>query len=427
MRQRLRTLVGVVLLGMVVAACGGGAATTTTAAPTTTTAAPTTTTTEATTTTAEPIELLVWADEKRAPVVEEIAPAFTEETGVTVTVEIVGFGDIRGQVQTAGPAGEGPDIYIGAHDWTGELVANGVAEPIDLGGKAGDFNPTSLGAFTVDGQLYAVPVATEAIALYYNTDLVAEAPATFEEIAAICDGLSGIENCVGVPGGGDGGDAYHHFPFISALGGYIFKYDPASGFDPSDVGLDNDGAIAGIQFLEEQVAAGVIASTNYDTAKALFLDGKEPFWITGPWEVGGLQEQTTVNWAVAKIPTIGGNAPAPFVGAQGMFLSAFSENKVVALSFLLDFVATAETQQALYDADPRLPVFNSVAEALSGDPVVEAFLASVADGIPMPNIPEMGSVWGPVGDNLLLVRNGEISAGEAMTAAAAAVREAVGA
>ena len=39
---------------------------------------------------------------------------------------------------------------------------------------------------------------------------------------------------------------------------------------------------------------------------------------------------------MATLPTIGGNAPAPFVGGQGFYLSAFSENPVIAQSFLFD-------------------------------------------------------------------------------------------
>ena len=428
MKQRSVALLAVLVL--VLAACGGGGAgdTTVTADTGATTTAAPVTTAEATTTTAASadVNLLVWADEARTPVVEEVAAAFTEATGVTVTVETKEFGDIRDQMVTAGPAGEGADIFVGAHDWVGELAANGVAEPIDLGAKSGEFEQVAIDAFTYQGSLYAVPYATEAIAFYYNTDLVPEAPATFEELAGICAGLEGIENCVGVPGGGDAPDAYHNYPFVSALGGYIFGYDPASGYDTTDVGLDSEGAIAGITFLEEQIAAGVIGSTNYDTAKALFLDGLQPFWMTGPWEVGNLEGQTEINWAVAKIPTIGGNAPAPFVGAQGFFLSAFSENMVVAQSFLLDYIATAETQQALYDADPRNPAYTSVLEGLADNPVAATFAASAADGNPMPNVPEMGNVWTPLGEQIQLVRNGELAATEAMTAAATAVRGAIG-
>ncbi len=423
--KRFTWLALLAAFAMIVAACGGEEPAEET---TTTTAAPTTTTTEAPTTTTEPapaVELLVWADANRAPVVEAVAPAFTEATGVEVAVEIVDFGQIKDQVGVAGPAGEGPDVFIGAHDWTGELAANGVIAPIDLGAKAGEFFDVALTAFNFEGQNYGVPYALEAIAMYYNADLVPEAPTAFEDIAAICDGLEGIEACVGVPGGGDAGDAYHNYPFVSALGGYIFAYDPATGYDPSDVGLDSEGGVASVQFLADQVAAGVVASTNYDNAKNLFLEGKEAFWITGPWERGNLESQDAVNWGVAKIPTIDGNAPAPFVGSQGFFLSAFSENTLIAQSFLLDFVATTETMTALYEADPRGPSFRSVAEALADDPVAQTFALSAADGNPMPNIPQMGSVWGPLGDNLLLVRNGEATAADAMAAAAEAVRAAL--
>lgn len=424
--NRMRWMALLAVFAMILAACGGGdeaaESTTTTAAPeTTTTAAPeTTTTTEA----PEPVELLIWADENRTSVIESIAPAFTEATGVEVRVQTVDFGSIRDQVGVAGPAGEGPDIFAGAHDWTGELAADGTISALDLGARSSEFFDVALNAFNFEGQLFAVPYALEAVAMYYNTDLVPEAPQTFEELEALCD-AAGTSACVGIPGAGDAPDAYHNYPFVSALGGYIFAYDPATGYDASDVGLDTEAAIAGVEFLEAQVEAGVIEPTNYDNAKNLFLEGEAPFWITGPWERGNLEDQDAINWAVTKLPTIDGNAPAPFVGSQGFFLSAFSENTLIAQSFLIDFIATQEVQQALYDVDPRGPAMTAVAEGLADDPVAAAFAASAADGNPMPNIPQMGSVWGPLGDNLLLVRNGDLSAGEAMAAAAEAVRGAL--
>jgi maltose-binding protein MalE len=260
--------------------------------------------------------------------------------------------------------------------------------------------------------------------MYYNTDLSPEAPATFEEIPALCDAMSGIENCIGLPGGGDGSDAYHHYPFVSALGGYIFAYNDGV-YDPTDVGLDSEGAIAGVSFLETLVNDGYVASTNYDNAKALFLAGTEPYWITGPWEVGTLNETAGLNWGVALLPTIEGQTPAPFVGAQAFFINSFSENKTVAEAFLLQYVATPETMQALYDADPRNPAYQATYEAVSSDPVAATFADSAATGQPMPNIPEMNNVWGPLGDQLRGMRNGEQDASTTMTNAATQVREAI--
>ncbi|HEC63320.1 MAG TPA: extracellular solute-binding protein, partial [Candidatus Acetothermia bacterium] len=81
---------------------------------------------------AEPGKIIIWADDTRAPVFEQIGQAYTEATGIPVEVVEVGFGDIRGQFTTAAPAGEGPDIIIGAHDWVGELAANGLLAEIVL-------------------------------------------------------------------------------------------------------------------------------------------------------------------------------------------------------------------------------------------------------------------------------------------------------
>ncbi len=405
----------------------------TTTAPTTTT--PPTTMAPTTTTAPEAEALLIWADERRVPALQTVAPAFTEATGVPVTVELVPFGEIRDQVIQAGPAGEGPDIFIGAHDWTGELAANGVIEPIDLAGKRDQFLEVAVNAFGFGGQNYAVPYVTEAIALYYNTDYVSEAPATFDDVSDACETAASanaqIEQCVGMPGGGGAPDAYHNYPFVSAFGATIFAYDPATGsYDPSEVLLDSDDAVRGVEILETYSTergdlSTLVANTDYDTAKNLFLEGKSAFWITGPWELGTLRDQDAVNWDVAVIPSIGAGPTSPFVGAQGFFLSAFSEQKLLAQTFLLEFLATDETMQALYDEDPRGTAWKAVQEGLTDDPAVQTFAASAANGVPMPNIPEMASVWGPLGDNLLLVRSGELGAAEAMKAAAEAVRSAV--
>ncbi len=71
----------------------------------------------------------VWADDLRLEALEVVEPAFEEEYGVELLLEEVGFGDIRRLFLIAGPAGEGPDIIVGAHDWLGELVASGEGLP----------------------------------------------------------------------------------------------------------------------------------------------------------------------------------------------------------------------------------------------------------------------------------------------------------
>ncbi|NOZ72056.1 MAG: hypothetical protein GXP38_09100, partial [Chloroflexi bacterium] len=46
-------------------------------------------------------DLVIWADNTRAPVMRDVATKFQDEYGVTVAVQEVGFGDIRDQVKLA--------------------------------------------------------------------------------------------------------------------------------------------------------------------------------------------------------------------------------------------------------------------------------------------------------------------------------------
>jgi len=190
-------------------------------------------------------------------------------------------------------------------------------------------------------------------------------------------------------------------PFFGSSGGYIFAFN--AGFDPTDVGLDNAQAIASAEYLDSLVKDGTVASTDYGASMSAFQEGRAPYWMTGPWARG---DASAVDYGVALIPQFDGNAATPFVGVRGAMVSAFSDNKVLAQSFILDFFATVEVQESMYNSDPRLPATKSLfAIVEAADPIAAQFAASAANGIPMPNIPEMGSVWGPVGDAMLIIRD----------------------
>jgi arabinogalactan oligomer/maltooligosaccharide transport system substrate-binding protein len=392
-RNKLRYLVILVLLSLVVTACGGGSNTASdspeaTEAPIETLAAPATTS-------PPPVKLVVWAEEKVATALDPLVGAYEAAAGVDIEVVVYDFGAIRTDVQTAGPAGEGPDVFLGAHDWVGELAANGVVAPLDLGSVASDLFEVGVTAFSYGGEVYGFPYATEAIAMFYNADLVDSVPATWEEAKTACD-TAGTEFCVGTPSN----DAYHNHPFIASAGGYVFA--STGGFDASDVGLDNAGAIASAEYLDGLVKNGTVYSADYGGAMSNFQEGRALFWMTGPWARG---DASAVNYGVGLIPQFDGNAATPFVGVRGAMVSSFSDNQVLAQSFILDFFATIEVQQAMYESDPRLPATKSLfAVVEAADPIAASFAASASNGIPMPNIPEMGSVWGPMADALNVIR-----------------------
>jgi len=373
------------------------AACTSTPAPEPESPSPTETATETETPTEEPgasgAELVVWVDENRQPAVADAAAKFETETGATVTLVVKNFADIRTDFIAQVPTGEGPDIVVGAHDWTGALVTAGVVETVDLGDKASEFEQVALDAFTYDGQLYGLPYALEAIALVQNVELVgAEGPATFEEMITRGE-EAGTERpfVINVSAGGDG---YTSYGFQTSFGAPVFEQDDTGSYTTT-VGMGGPEGLAFAQFLADNGQQGTDHFTtdiDYDINQALFSEGKAPFTIQGPWAIGAYTE-AGIEVAVNPIPTAGGETAAPFVGVQGFYISSQSQNKLLANEFLVTYIATDEAQQALYDADPRIPAFSAVAERVASDPIVAGFYASAQTGVPMPSIPEMGLVW----------------------------------
>lgn len=409
------------VLALVAAACGGDdAGSDTTVAPTTTTQATTTTTVAATTTTVAsddtttttlpPVvradaDLVIWADDTRTPVIRPFAEAFAADNGLTVAVQELGSGDIRDRLITADPAGEGPDIIVGAHDWLGQLVANGVIAPIDIAAISDTFADVAVSAFTYEGKTYGVPYAIESIALIRNTDLVPTAPATFEELETIALGLV-ADGTVTVPLAlqeNGNGDPFHNYPLVTALGGYVFG-SPELGYDPNDLGLDSPGGLKAAEAFGAWSESGLVnIDVTYDVMLESFGSGDAPFAITGPWAVSSFAD---VNYVVEPIPPVQGGTPAPFVGVQGFMIATNAANPLIAETFLLDVMAGEDAQFALYEAGNRAPANLAAFATASTDPDVQGFGLSSANGFPMPAIPEMGSVWSAWTDAYELIFTG---------------------
>jgi len=432
MRASRRLIAFTAVAALVGAACGSDDTSNSSSSDTTgteTTDGPATTD-EATTETTEyqppargDADLVIWADDTRTPVLEPIAAAFSEAEGVNVQVLEVPFDEIRDNLTVQGPAGEGPDIVIGAHDWLGELVSNGVVEPLDLGPAAADYSEVAVQAFTYDGQTYGLPYAIENIALIRNADLVPEAPATFEELSEIALGLQ-ADGTVTVPLAvqQDPADPFHNYPLFTAMGGYVFGQDADGSYNADDLGLDSPGGLAAATKFAEWSESGLISKdVSYDIMIDSFSSGQAPFAITGPWAVG---EFSDINFVVEPVPPVEGGTPNVFVGVQGFMVSSFSENKDLAKTFLLDYLNTEEVQLALYEAGGRPPAMTSAFEQVASDPIIEGFGLAGQQGAPLPAIPEMSAVWDSWTDAYNLIFTGTDPT-TAFTDAAATIREAI--
>lgn len=349
-------------------------------------------------TTASATTIRIWADGNRKAAVERVAGAWARSRGVNVDVVLKEFGDIRNDLGKV-TADTAPDVIVGAHDWTGELAAGGLVVPLTPRKTVlAAFPVYTLNAFSYGTgvkRLYGAPVAVENIGLVVNTKL-AHVPTSFADLERQALAFKKKKSgnlAIAVPQGANG-DAYHMYPFFSGLGGYIFGTTARGTLNPKDIGVANPRFLANAPLIDKWNKEGLINSkVDYDTAKQAFLKKQAAFWITGPWESNTLAD-SGLRYKVVQLPRIKYRS-APFLGVQGFMVTKFAATHSVS-SLAKDLVGSymmgTGAQVTLAAANGRYPANINAAKRVS-DAVLKQFGAASTGGVPMPNIPQMASVW----------------------------------
>ena len=164
-------------------------------------------------------------------------------------------------------------------------------------------------------------------------------------------------------------------------------------YSPDGLQIGNEGNVQFAQALAQWRADNIInLNITQDIAKEQFASGASPYTITGPWNLQTFQE-AGIEYAIDPIPSAGGQPARPFIGVQGFFVSQYANNPIVASQFLMEYIASEETQTAIFEGGQRAPALSTAFEAAQSKPDVAGFGAVGAEGVPMPNIPEMDALW----------------------------------
>jgi arabinogalactan oligomer/maltooligosaccharide transport system substrate-binding protein len=341
--------------------------------------------------------LLIWADEPRARALRPFADRFTmENPGVTVRIEVVDFEEMLEQLLQAGPAGTGPDLFLGAHEWLTQLVPARAVAPVKLSRVASQFLPVTAKAFSRDGRFYGVPIAFQNVALVRNTRLVPQAPRTWEELEKVALRLK-RQKKVDIPLGLPVPDPFSEYPLFSAFGGYLFGETSNGDVDSDDIGLDSSSGLKAAEAFARWTRRGLIDTrvTN-DVMVQRFGDGRIPFAITGPWSIeqaGNGFATRGVPFAIEPIPPVAGGEPKPLVHVQGFMVSRFAKTPLLAQTFAVDYLTDEEAQVRLSGASRRPPALRAALERVQADPGLGAFARSGRNGVPVPTIPRADRVW----------------------------------
>ena len=335
-------------------------------------------------------QLTIWVNgDKAYDGIAKVGKKFEQATGVKVTVAHPDQVEIKFQ-QTAA-TGNGPDIFMWAHDRFGGYAQSGLLTEVHPSKALKDkMFPFTWDAVRFNGKLIGYPVAVEALSLIYNKDLIKTPPKSWEEIPALdkelrAKGKSAIMWNLQEP--------YFSWPLLAAAGGYAFKATP-EGYDAKNVGVNNAGAQASLQFIVDLIKnKHISADVDYSIADAAFNKGETAMTINGPWAWSN-SDKSGINYGVAQLPTFKGKMSKAFVGVLTAGINAASPNKDLAAEFLENYLLTDDGLASVNKDKPLGAVsLMSYQKKLEADPRIAATMANAREGEIIPNIPQMTAFW----------------------------------
>ncbi len=297
------------------------------------------------------------------------------------------------KISAAVPRGHGPDLFIFAHDRVGDWAESRIVEPIEFWmteAHAGRFLYKTIDSLCYKESLYGLPLAFKSTILIYNKALVPRVPKTTDELIAmglkLTDRKSGRFGLVYT-----NAKLYFHAAWLFGFKGLIFD-------GKGSLRVSSPEARAALAFARDMGGKeGIVPPESSATlTTSLFNQGKAGMAISGPWMLGEISKELDVG--LAPLPTVSatGMPAAPFLGAEGIMMSARSPQKRAAFR-AMTFLAS-DKMAILRALRARQPVANKAAwehPKLKADPVLSAFRKQLDTATVMPGTPKMRVIWSP--------------------------------
>jgi arabinogalactan oligomer/maltooligosaccharide transport system substrate-binding protein len=360
------------------------------------------------------VPLKVWFEEDY--LAEAVIAAFKEEfkdeyPDMQVEYELVAKHDAVDKMALAGEGGTGADVFMTFYNEIPNAIDDGTAAPLGeyQAVLESRMSPTFTGVVSnEEGDMHAVPVTTESMALMYNMTLLEELtgspePAgTWEEIVELAETyndpaanrwtirMSTME-------------IYRAYPILSSMGWQVY---PDGNVD--DPGFDDPALAGALEYYAglREIYNVPSADSTWETIEEGFAKGETPYVTTGPWSFSLFDEGAAANgfeYGVTTMPTVEGGGPAAtFAGMHVAAVSGYSEHPAAARVFA-NFMASDAGAAAVYASSGQIPALNedllSGIEGIADDPHVGGIVAQSAQAELVPQVPEY--FW-EVGDTMVV-------------------------
>ena len=375
-------------------------------------------------------EITLYVEDQYKAYAETVAKAYKEQSGTTVNIK---SGDQLGgldKLSLDNQSGQAADVMMAPYDRVGSLGTDGQLSEVKLSDGAKTDDKTKSLVTAADGKVYGAPAVIESLVMYYNKDLLKEAPKTFaelEELAKDSKYAFAGEDGKTTAFLADWTNFYYAYGLLAGNGGYVFGQN---GKDAKDIGLANDGAIKGVEYaktwyekwpkgMQDTEGAGNLIQTQ-------FQEGKTAAIIDGPWKAQAFKD-AKVNYGVATIPTLpNGKDYAAFGGGKAWIIPSSTKNLEAAQKFV-DFLVSTEQQKAFYDETNEIPANTEARSYAEGknDELTTAVIKQFKNAQPMPNISQMSAVWDPAKTMLFEAVSGKKDAKTAANDAVTLIKETI--
>lgn len=243
---------------------------------------------------------------------QELAKAYTEETGVPVTVVTAASGNYETTLTSEIDKSDAPTLFqvngpIGLANWKDYCL--------DLTGSEIVSNLTS-DAFELKDEdaIYGIAYVIESYGIITNKTLLEKAGYTlddiksFDDLKAVADDIQARKDELGVKGAfaSTGMDGSSDWRFKTHLANLPIYYEyQADGIDNTDAikgdFLDNYKAVFDLYITDSTCDPAELSAKTGDDARAEFLNGEAVFYQNGSWEYSSLAENFSDD-EIAMIP-----------------------------------------------------------------------------------------------------------------------------
>jgi trehalose/maltose transport system substrate-binding protein len=262
--------------------------------------------------------------------------------------------------------------------------------------------PSIIESQTVDGKLVAMPIFTDAPALYYRKDLLEKhgvaVPKTWEELTTAAQTIQDAERAEGKSdfwGFVWQGNAYEGLTcdaleWVKSFGGgQIVEPD-------GTISINNEKAVAALELAKSWVGTispeGVL-SYQEEEARGVWQTGNAAFMRNWPYAYGlGNGDDSAVKglFDVTTLPTGGGNpTSAATLGGWNVAVSKYGDNQEAAISLAM-YLGGVEAQKQRALNESNLPTIISLyddADIAAQQPIIPRWKDVFLQAVPRPSAP----------------------------------------